>query len=196
MNNMKQIMLAFHMYHDEKKALPAHASYSPDGKPLLSWRVHVLPYIEQQALYEQFKLDEPWDSPQNRALIAQIPQIYQNPNLPLEAGKTNYLAVVGEPCIMDGTDKGRGFPHVTDGTSNTVMLVEAAPDQAVEWTKPEDWEYDANNPNAGLGGLRAGGWLAGFADGSVRFTSEQTPADVLKAMFTRAGGERVDVVGF
>ncbi|HEY3391958.1 MAG TPA: DUF1559 domain-containing protein, partial [Lacipirellulaceae bacterium] len=131
-NNMKQIMLAFHNYHDVNKRLPAHANYSPDGKPLLSWRVHVLPFIEGAALYEQFKLDEPWDSPHNRALIPQMPQVYENPNLPLEAGKTNYLAVVGEPCIMDGTQKGIGFRDIPDGTSNTIMLVETAPDQAVE----------------------------------------------------------------
>jgi hypothetical protein len=190
-NNMKQIMLAFHMYHDVKKAFPAHASYSPDGKPLLSWRVHVLPYIEQQALYEQFKLDEPWDSPHNRALIAQMPQVYQNPNLPLEAGKTNYLAVVGEPCIMDGTDKGKGLPHVTDGTSNTIMLVEAAPSEAVEWTKPDDLEFDASNPTAGLGGVRPGGWNAGFADGSVQMIADTIDPAQLKAFFTRAGGEIV-----
>jgi type II secretory pathway pseudopilin PulG len=192
MNNMKQIMLAFHNYHDTKRALPAHANYSPDGKPLLSWRVHVLPFLEENTLYSQFKLDEPWDSPNNRALITRMPQVYQNPNLPLEPGKTNYLAVVGQDCIMDGTDKGKGFQEVTDGTSNTIMLIEAAPDQAVEWTKPDDWEFNANNPTAGLGGVRPAGWLAGFADGSVQFISEMIDQAQLKAMFTRAGGEIVE----
>jgi type II secretory pathway pseudopilin PulG len=191
-NNMKQIMLALHNYHSVKNAFPAHANYNSEGRPLLSWRVHVLPYLEQGTVYEQFKLDEPWDSPHNRALIAQMPQVYQNPNLPLEAGKTNYLAVVGEPCIMDGTQKGVGFRNVTDGTSNTIMLVEAAPDQAVEWTKPDDWEFDANNPTAGLGGVRPDGWNAGFADGSVQPIPDTMDPAQLKAMFTRAGGEAVN----
>jgi hypothetical protein len=192
-NNMKQIMLAFHNYHDVKKGFPAHANYSADGKPLLSWRVHILPYLEEGAgVYQQFKLDEPWDSPHNQALIAQMPQVYQNPNLPLEPGKTNYLAVVGEPCIMDGTDKGKRLPQITDGTSNTIMLVESAPDQAVEWTKPDDWEFDANNPKAGLGGVRPGNWNAGFADGSVQPIPEMIDAEQLKAMFTRDGRETVN----
>jgi hypothetical protein len=189
---MKQIMLAFHNFHDTKKTLPAHANYGPDGKPLLSWRVHILPFLEEGAVYEQFKLDEPWDSPHNRALIARMPQVYRNPNLPLEAGKTNFLAVVGQGCIMDGTQKGIGFRHITDGTSNTVMLVEAAPDQAVEWTKPDDWEYDASNPKAGLGGVRPGSWNAGFADGSVQPIPEMIDQNTLKALFTSAGGEIVD----
>jgi hypothetical protein len=192
MNNMKQIMIAFQNYHDTKRALPAHANYSPDGKPLLSWRVHILPFVEEMTLYSQFKLDEPWDSPHNRALVARMPQVYQNPNLPLEPGKTNYLAVVGEECIMDGTDKGKGLQEITDGTSKTIMLVEAAPDQAVEWTKPDDWEFDANNPTAGLGGIRPGGWLAGFADASVQFISDQVDTEMLKGMFTRGGREVIN----
>jgi type II secretion system protein G len=190
-NNMKQIMLAHHNYHDTRKTFPAHANYSPDGKPLLSWRVHILPFLEEGAVYQQFKLDEPWDSPHNRALVARMPQVYQNPDLAIEPGKTNYLAVVGEPCIIDGTEKGRGIREITDGTSLTIMLVEAAPDQAVEWTKPDDWEYDANNPKAGLGGIRPGGWQAGFADGSVQMISDFIAPEQLKAMFTRAGGEIV-----
>jgi hypothetical protein len=121
-----------------------------------------------------------------------MPQVYQNPNLALEPGKTNYLAVVGESCIMDGTDKGKGFHEIPDGTSNTILLVEAAPDQAVEWTKPDDWEFDANNPTAGLGGIRPGVWLAGFADGSVQPISDQIDKEMLKAMFTRAGQEPVN----
>jgi hypothetical protein len=195
-NNMKQIMIAFHNYHDTRKTFPAHANYSPDGKPLLSWRVHILPFLEEGAIHGQFKLDEPWDSPHNRALIEQMPQVYQNPNLPLEPGKTNYLAAVGEACIIDGTEKGRGIREITDGTSMTIMLVEAAPDQAAEWTKPDDWEYDGNNPKAGLGGFRPGGWQAGFADASVQMISDMIPPEQLKAMFTRNGGEVINRGGF
>jgi type II secretory pathway pseudopilin PulG len=188
-NNLKQMMLALMNYHDVKGAFPAHASYSDDGKPLLSWRVHILPYIEEGALYEQFKLDEPWDSEHNRALVAQMPAAYQNPNVVTEPGKTNYLAVVGNECAFNGTKDGMKLQDITDGTSKTIAIVEADADQAVEWTKPDDWEYAAENPKAGLGKLRPGGWNAALCDGSVHFISENIDPEMLKALFTRAGGE-------
>ncbi|MEX0641937.1 MAG: DUF1559 domain-containing protein, partial [Pirellulales bacterium] len=188
-NNLKQMILALHNHHDARKRLPAQAICSPDGKPLLSWRVAILPYLEEGGeLYKQFKLDEPWDSEHNRPLIAQMPAVYANPNV-VEPGKTNYLAVVGEPCLFDGSPNGIGFRAVTDGLSHTIALVEADADQAVEWTKPDDWEYDPSNPSAGLGNLRPGGWNAAFSDGSVRFIPNSVDPDTLKALFTRAGGE-------
>jgi prepilin-type processing-associated H-X9-DG protein len=192
MNNMKQMMLAFHNFHDARKKLPAHAIYSAEGKPLLSWRVQILPYIEEQALYQQFHLDEPWDSEHNRALIPLMPAVFANPNLPSVPGKTNYLAVVGKECIFDGTAKGMGFRNITDGTSKTIMLVEANADQAVDWTKPDDLKYDAQNPSAGLGGLRPGGFNAAFADGHVAFIANSIDKQVLNSLFTRAGKEIVN----
>jgi hypothetical protein len=119
-NNMKQLLLALLNHEAAKQTLPAHAIYSADGKPLLSWRVQILPFLEERALYDQFHLDEPWDSEHNRTLVAKMPAAFQNPNLPLPAGKTNYLGVVGEPCIFDGTDTGKQIPDVTDGTANTI----------------------------------------------------------------------------
>jgi hypothetical protein len=193
-NNMKQIMLAWHNYHDTRKTFPAHANYSEDDKPLLSWRVHILPFVEGgQQVYEQFKLDEPWDSEHNKALIAQMPVVYQNPNLKLEPGKTNYLAVVGKECIMDGTPKGIGIRNVTDGTSKTIAFVEADPTQAVEWTKPDDLEFNLDDPKAGVGNVRPGAWYAALCDGSVQLVAEGIDAQMLKGLFTRAGGEAVFV---
>ncbi len=193
MNNMKQLMLALLIYSDAHKKFPAHASYSPDGKPLLSWRVQVLPFLEEQELYQQFKLDEPWDSEHNRALLAKMPAVYANPNLNLTEGTTNYLAVIGEACIFDGSSKGIGFRQIPDGTSKTIMLVEADADRAVEWTKPADFQYDAKNPTAGFGQVRPGGWLAAFADGHVQFISNDASAEVVNALFTRAGHEEVEL---
>jgi hypothetical protein len=169
--------------------LPAHAIYSADGKPLLSWRVQILPYLEEQALYEKFHLNEPWDSEHNRALIPQMPAALQNPNLTLGPGLTNYLAIVGKPCMFDGTAEGRRFRNVVDGLSHTVAIVEADAAQAVPWTKPDDLNYDAQAPATGLGHLRPGGWLAGFADGHVTFISNDAATELLNALFTCAGGE-------
>jgi hypothetical protein len=191
MNNLRMMGLALHNHHDVKGSLPAHANYSADGKPLLSWRVHILPYLEHNALYQQFNLDEPWDSEHNKQLIAQMPDVFKGQGVNLEPGKTNYLAVVGEACAFNGTQDGLKIQDVTDGTSKTIAIVEADPDQAVEWTKPDDWEYNAEAPNAGLGHVHEGGWNAVLLDGSVRFISNTLDVNTLRAIMTRGGGEAV-----
>ncbi len=190
-NGLKELMLASLFYESVNKTYPAHASYSADGRPLLSWRVHILPFLQEEALYKEFHLDEPWDSPHNSQLIPRMPKVYECANAPLEPGKTIYLAIVGEPCIFDGTANGMKISKVTDGTSNTIVLVEANPDRAVEWTKPEDLTYDASNPAAGLGGLRPNGWNAAFADGSVKFINNNVDPQIINALFTRGGGEPI-----
>src|SRR5262249_20124770 len=78
-NNLKQLALAMHTYASSSGYLPRHAIYSKDGKPLLSWRVAVLPYLEQVPLYRKFKLDEPWDSPHNKALLKYMPPSFISP---------------------------------------------------------------------------------------------------------------------
>ena len=194
MSQLKQLMLAMHNYADTRKVLPPHASYGPDGKPLLSWRVHLLPYLDQGQLYAQFKLDEPWDSPHNRALIPLMPAVFANPNLGGAAeGKTNYLALVGPTCVLDGSPNGIGFAKISDGTSKTIVLVEADADRVVEWTKPDDIAFDASNPSAGFGKMRPGGCNAAFADGRVQFISNGIAPATLKALVTRNGRELVDV---
>lgn len=190
-NGLKQIILGWHVFHDQKGAFPTHAIYSADGNPLLSWRVQILPYIDQLDLYQKFHLDEPWDSEHNKALIAEMPDVYANPSVPLEPGKTNYLAVVGGECLMDGTATGIAMKQVTDGTSNTIAVVEADPTQAVEWTKPDDLEFNAENPKEGVGNVRPGAWNAAFCDGSVQLIAEAIDPQMLKALFTRNGGEVV-----
>jgi hypothetical protein len=193
MNNLKQLALGILNYHDTKGSLPAHANYSADGKPLLSWRVHILPFIEQNDLYQQFHLDEPWDSEHNKQLIAQMPDTFKAPGVNLEPGKTNYLAVVGEGCAFNGTKDGLRLQDITDGTSKTISVVEADPDQAVEWTKPDDFEYNAEAPKTGLGNIHKAGWNAVFLDGHVIFISNDIDVNLVRAGMTRAGGEPLDV---
>ena len=190
MNNMKQMVLAMYNHSEQQGTLPAAGSADAPGSQL-SWRVHVLPYLEEQALYEQFHLDEPWDSEHNRALIAQMPEIFQSPGKDLPAGETAYLAVTGPGTAFGDGTVGPTLADFSDGTSNTIMLVEADPSQSVEWTKPEDWEFDPNNPMARVAASRPGGFLVAFADGSVQFIDENTDPQTIKAMMTRDGGEQV-----
>jgi hypothetical protein len=119
-----------------------------------------------------------------------MPAVFADPNLPTaSAGMTNYLAVVGEGCVFDGSPAGVKFRQITDGTSRTLVLVEADADRAVIWTKPDDWQFDAKNPMAGLGGLRPAVWLAGWADGHISAVASNIDPEVLSTLFTRAGGE-------
>jgi len=196
LNNVKQIMLGLLNYESARGAFPTQAIRSADGKPLLSWRVQILPYIEQQALYKQFHLDEPWDSEHNKQLISQMPEIYLDPSSRLSPtdGLTSYLGVAGEGRLFDGGRAvGMKLSAIRDGTSNTIAVVQVDDADAVEWTRPEDWELEDSDPFAGLGGLHPGGvFVAGFCDGSVRTISVGLDPDVFKALLTVGGGERVN----
>jgi hypothetical protein len=193
-NNMKQIGLAMHVHHDVFKSFPARARFK-NGKPLLSWRVSILPFLEQQALYDQFHLDEPWDSEHNRKLIEKMPIVYANPKLDpklVQAGKTNYLAPTGPNTLFDG-EKGMSFQMIPDGTSNTLMMVEANADRAVIWTAPDDLEIDPQDPHDGLGEFQRGLIMALFADGSVRRLPAALDAETLSNLFNPQDGKVVRI---
>lgn len=194
-SNLREIGLAMTNFAISYNGFPAAAGYDKQGKPTLSWRVYVLPFLGQQELYNSFHLDEPWDSPNNKPLIARMPSIYANPNLPPSGeGKTNYLAVVGEKAAIQPKQI-TALTEITDGTSNTVLVVEAAADRAVIWTKPDDWSPDVNDPLAGLRGMRPGVFLAVFADGHIEGISDKTDVNRIKALFTRNAGDAVTLPG-
>ncbi len=185
-NNLKQIGLAFHNYHDVHGTLPPQAIYDKDGKALLSWRVLILPYIEQDALYKEFRLNEPWDSAHNKKLLARMPRIYAPVGGKNAAPNgTFYQVFFGKGAMFEGK-RGLGFRAVTDGLSNTLMAVESAKD--VPWTKPDDVAFDGKDVPK-LGGLFEEGFNALFGDGSVRFMAKAVKKDTLKALITRDGGE-------
>ena len=189
-NNMKQIMLGMHNYHDANKRFPPAYKADKEGKPLLSWRVLILPMMGYEKLYNQFHRDEPWDSEHNKKLIAKMPAEYRSPNSKAGEGKTNYLTVSGENTVFPGKE-GVRVQDITDGTAFTIAIVEASDEKAVIWTKPDDFEIDNDNPVKGLAGLHPGVILAGFADGSVHTLSATINPEVLRGLFSRNGGEAV-----
>ncbi|MBN1591589.1 MAG: DUF1559 domain-containing protein [Pirellulales bacterium] len=194
MNNLKMIGLAMHNWHDAHKTFPAAASYDKDGRPLLSWRVHILPYVmDDPRLYGEFHLDEPWDSPHNKKLIARMPTVYRSPASKLsDKGRTNYVVATGEGTVFSGK-KGTSIRDITDGTSATIMVVEADDTHAPVWTKPEDLPFDPTQPRRGLGGLRDDKcFMATFCDGSVHALSPDIAPEVLRRLFLKADGEVVN----
>jgi hypothetical protein len=187
LNNMKYIGLAMHSYHDAKKHFPAAAIYSPDGKPLLSWRVMVLPWLDQHKLYDQFHLDEPWDSPNNRKLIDKMPDVFKSLKSTLkEPGKTNFVVPVGPGTVFEGRE-GMPIKDITDGTARTVMLVEVDDAHAVTWTKPDDLPYNPKEPAKGLFVPGQEFFCALYCDGSVHIIKLPRKDEELRAVFSANG---------
>jgi len=184
---MKDLVVSLYRYHDQHDTLPMAGGGTAPGSQL-SWRVRILPMLGEEALYSQFRLDEPWDSEHNRALIPKMPEVFKCRGGNFPAGETPYLAVTGPGTAFDDPENGRSLSELTDGDSKTILLVEA--DRAVEWTKPEDWQFDPGDPRRGLGTLRESGFLAGFADGRIDFIDTEAWAEKVSSMMTRAGGER------
>jgi hypothetical protein len=214
-NNLKQITLAFHGYNDNFRTLPPAVVYDANGRPLYSWRVLLLPYLEQMTLYKQFRLDEPWDSPNNIRFVQMMPPVYahsgvgagKDPKLcyfqvfdgpsgdqrprAIFASRTKKrkpLALPGLPEPLSRSDHDLSINRVIDGTSNTILVAEAA--DGVPWTKPADLVYEPDRPLPGLGGHFANGFWVGMADGSVRFIDPRRVREpTLRAAVTADDGQ-------
>jgi len=192
MNNLRQLSLAMMIHENTSGSLPASAICDKDGKPLLSWRVAMLPYLEGQVLYEQFHLDEPWDSEHNKKLLENMPEVFASPNRDGKPGTTRYLVPTGAGTMFPAAAAGTKLADVADGLTNTILVVEAEPAKAVPWTKPEELTVNAEKPLTGLTHAEAEGFAVAFADGHVSWMPRDVAADVLKALFTPAGGEVVE----
>jgi len=190
LNNMKQLVNAMHYYHEAHEGFPASAIHSEDGKPLLSWRVKILPFIEQRALYEQFHLDEPWDSEHNCPLIAKMPHVYRGPvSKPTEPGCTPYVVPTGKGTAFAGVEP-MHIKQFTDGASETILAIEVDDEHSVIWTKPDDFPIDLEKPNQGLAGQYPGGIVFTFVDGSVEFYRLPMEDERLRALFTPAADDK------
>lgn len=189
-NQLKYLGVALHNYHEAKGSFPPAAILSPEGKPLLSWRVALLPYLDvpQLKLYQQFDLTQPWDSQQNLPLVAQMPDLFRCPGSKSPAGTTVYLAPRGGATLFTGPT-GTSVRKVTDGLSNTIAIVEVSDQAAVPWTKPEDWQLNLAAPAQQLGGHFPGVLLTLFADGSAHALPATIANDKLNALLTPSGGE-------
>jgi hypothetical protein len=178
-----------HAYHDTYGRLPPAAVRGKGGKPLYSWRILVLPFIDQQELYKQFHLDEPWDSPHNLAFLERMPRSfspykYRSEHRP---GYTYFRVFVGKGTAFEDP-QGHPFKDFTDGTSETILIAEAH--EAVPWTKPDELPYAADKPLPRLGGIaRDGSARTAMADGSVHIVPPTVSEASLRAAITRNGAD-------
>lgn len=193
---LKRIGLAMHNYHDVHKCFPP--AYIPDksGKPMHSWRVLLLPYMGQDALYKRYNLDEPWDSPNNLALANLIGEVYSCSDDPqVIPCQTSYVMIVGPGTISDGPTATK-LADIKDGASRTIMVVEVS-NSAIQWTEPrdlraEDVTFAINDGTPqGIRSQHPGCANVLFCDGTVRTLRDTADPALIKAMTTIAGGEAV-----
>jgi hypothetical protein len=198
-DNLKTLAIAMDNYASANQdALPPVATYDKEGKPQLSWRVLILPYIGHDELYKQFKLNEPWDSPHNLQFIERMPKVFRHPGAYRTlAGYTHYRVFVtplgarGASAAFRSETTGPRIPaDFHDGTSITILIVEAH--EAVPWTKPDELEYSADKPIPKLGGHFPGLFVAALADGSVVSLPTNLPEKQLRALITANGEDRID----
>ncbi len=187
-NNLRELGLAMQMYHDAMGKFPATSWSSKPGQTGLSWRVALLPYIEQGALYNQFKHDEPWDSENNKKLIPLMPKLFASPQAAAEPGKTYYKVFVGGGAIFDrDPSKIRRLATIPDGTSNTILIAEGG--DPVIWTKPDDFEFDPKKPLPNIWLPNKPGINVVLADGAVRFINRSMSEQTLKLAIQADDGQ-------
>ena len=197
-NNLKQIGLDMQTYADIHKSFPPAYVADENGRPMHSWRVLILPYMEQKALYDRYDFSEPWDGPNNSQLASLMPAPYQCPSNPASgpaSTTTSYAAITG-PGTMFDADIPSGFATIRDGTSNTLMVVEAT-NAGIHWMEPRDLDvnqmtFRVNGSPADISSPHPGGALAVFADGHTSFLQNTITAQILRALITKSGGEPIN----
>lgn len=189
--NLARLGIAMHNHHDVFGHFPP-AAVAQRGQTKFkhphSWRVAILPFLDQRVLYDQYNFDEPWDSEHNKKLLQQMPAVFRSPDAPADSTSASYFALVGPGTVFDD-ERGMDIRQIMDGTSNTILLVEAERD--IPWTKPEDIPYDPKKPLPKLGEAR----LVVLCDGSVGRLSETIDEKTARALITRAGGEVIQHEG-
>ena len=193
-NNLKWILLALHNYHDVYGSLPPAYVADNMGKPMHSWRVLILPFLEEEALYDRYDFDEPWDGPNNSLLASEIVALYNCPKEPgTPSTSTSYLLVTGGETAWHN-DVAPSLADMPDGISNTIAVAEVA-NSGIHWMEPRDLDMDQAlrgvNAPAGLC-IRSNhpdGAQVGLADGSVRYISKNISPASLRALLTADGDD-------
>jgi hypothetical protein len=180
--NLRELGIAMHNYHNDYRELPPAAITGADGKPLLSWRVAILPYLSEAELYKAFRLNEAWDSAHNKKLIEKMPAIFAPVGIKSKQPHTTYYQVLTGPgaAFEPGLRLTLARLSVGDGTSNTFMIVEGT--DSVPWTKPVDITFKADKPLPRLDGPFQAGFHACYGDCAVRYVKKTIPEGLLRQL--------------
>ena len=187
LNNLKQLAFAVHSYTAANNELLPRNLVDKNGKPLLSWRIRLLPYLDQEELFKRFKADEPWDSENNLKLLDAMPKVYSSPRVFVKKmGFTVYQGFDGKDTAFESSSRIK-IGAIADGTSNTILMVESS--AAVPWTKPVDLPFDEKKDLPDFGKSFDGKPLVSLCDGSVRVLDlKKIKAETLKNAITTADG--------
>lgn len=189
MSNLKQIANALKQYEAVHHTLPPAHTTDPSGKPLHSWRTLILPFLEEQELYDSIDLTKSWDDPANAAALKKCPLVYQCPSAAMDDGLTTYFAIVTpNSCFRDSEP--RKLSDIRDPRQETLTVMEVGYDDAVPWMSPVDADEELV---LGIGAPKPrsshiGGMNAAFVDGSVQFLSDDAQTDKLRALISIDGG--------
>lgn len=195
-NNMKQLWLGIDNYESEHGTLPPAFTVDAEGNRLHSWRTLILPYIDETTLFETIDLSKPWDDPVNAKAYASSPDVFRCPSSKSPPTLTTYLAIV-VPGGSFGSDAPRTFSEFTDGTSQTMMLIEVGQEHAVHWMSPHDADEKII---ASIGSKTKLAhrqiFNSGYADGSVHSVPIDVSPAQLRKLITVAGKDSVDGQSF
>ena len=195
-NNLKQIAIALDSYREQYGDPPAYVA-DATGRPMHSWRVLLLPFLDAQSMYDQYDFREPWDGPNNSKLLATMPAVFGCPSQPpTRPNHTNYAVIAGPGTMFPGTASVK-TTDVTDGLSETLMVVEVA-NVNIPWTAPIDLDvrtmsFQINHQkHPGLSSVHIDGAQVALGDGTVFWLKDDAPAKTLRAATTIAGGEKIE----
>ena len=195
-NNMKQIALALHNYESAYKSFPPAYTVDANGNRLHSWRTLILPFLDQQgnSIYQQIDLTKPWDDPVNQKFADLALPYYICPSSAIQPGMTTYVAVVDPSGVFEGSTATK-FSQIRDGTSNTLLVVETDPSNAVNWMSPEDIDLQSF-VGMPLTSGHTGGCNCAMGDGAVKFLSSEVDPQTKQAIVTKDGGETQALGGY
>jgi len=196
---LSQISQALNLYHDTYGSYPPAVIYDSNGLPMHSWRVLILPFLDEQTIYDQYKFDEPWNGPNNSMLINQMPPVFASPanEIGSNLAETSYMVIVGPNTPFPPKGKTVTRKSISDGTQNTILVAEII-DNGTIWISPTDlvaanMVFDIDSPDGEIESRYPGGAQVAMANDDVVFLPDRTSRRIVRSLTTANGDEGISV---